>query len=43
MRVTKDKENKERNIEADEKELESQILLEVKKRELNRKLKGASK
>ena len=43
MRATKDKENKERNIEADEKELESKILLEMKKRELNRKLKGQSK
>lgn len=43
MRATKDKENKERNNEVDEKELESKILLEMKKRELNRKLKGASK
>ncbi len=43
MRATKDKENKERNNEANEKELESKILLEMKKRELNRKLKGASK
>ena len=43
MRITKDKENRERNIKADEKELESKILLEMKKRELNRKLKGELK